>query len=137
MSFDRTEFDETDAALRRALLAARNAAGYWEAGGPAGAFATATAVIALHQYRLTNNDPATVHATDRQCGDRIRAGLNWLALNQNSDGGWGNSRDPHSDVAVTIAARAAFAADSAAAPAYASVVAAADTWLAAHAGGGT
>ena len=131
---DREAFTETLQSARRALLAARTPAGQWEGDIPGGAFATAAAVFALHQYRLACNDDAAVRATDAQSSKLVRQGLGWLALNQNADGGWGETVESGSDVGSTALCWAAFTADSTTATGYSSAVAAAEAWLARAAG---
>lgn len=77
------------------LLAERDSDGCWRGRLSSSALATATAVSALA-------------VSDRKrYGDLIRAGAAWLAADQNTDGGWGDSPDSPSNLATTMLAVAA------------------------------
>ncbi len=132
---DRDAVSETLANARRALLDARTPDGHWEGELSASALSTATALFALHLYREASTDASAIAADDARIARLVRAGLNWLALNQNADGGWGDTVKSFSNISTTALCWAAFAADSAAAPAYANVVSAAQSWLTNAAGG--
>lgn len=85
-----------------ALLAERDTRGVWVGELSASALSTATAVVAL----------ATV---DRQLGEKLHAdligrGLNWLAQNRNSDGGWGDTVLSKGNISTTALCWAAFGA---------------------------
>lgn len=135
MPFDRAVLDETLANARLLLLAASNAAGHWEGELSSSALSTATAVFALHQYREALSDDAAIRATDATTSRLIRAGLGWLALNQNADGGWGDTTASLSNVSTTMLCWGAFVADpNFAAGSYTSTIAAVERWLAARAG---
>lgn len=111
-------------------------AGHWEGELSASALSTATAVFALHQYWATA--PASVESrrVDRDCDRLVRAGLAWLALHQNADGGWGDTIKSVSNISTTALCWAAFAVDSArACGAYGATVTAAEAWLGNAAGG--
>ena len=82
---------------RQALLAERTADGFWIGELSSSALATATATSALALV-----DPG------RHAG-LIERGMRWLAGNQNSDGGWGDTPDSPSNVATTMLAQAALA----------------------------
>lgn len=130
------DLDATLANARRRLLHARSAAGHWEGELSSSALSTATAVFALHQFWRASPASSLSRATDRECDRLVRAGLAWLALHQNADGGWGDTVKSVSNISTTALCWAAFAVDSAkAANAYGSTVAAAEAWLA-HAAGG-
>lgn len=75
---------------RRALLAERNASGYWEGELSTSALSTATAVVALHQV-----DPVAHVAL-------ITGGLRWLIDHQNADGGWGDTVKSASNISTTL-----------------------------------
>jgi squalene-hopene/tetraprenyl-beta-curcumene cyclase len=77
------------------LVALMNPQGFWEGHLSSSALSTATAITAL----ALANDPADVR--------RIKAGLVWLAGNQNKDGGWGDTIDSPSNLASTLLAVAA------------------------------
>jgi len=94
---DQERLRQAFGALRDALLAERSAAGHWTGELSASALATATAVSAL---------AVAGEATDRP---RIREALAWLALDQNPDGGWGDSPESPSNLPTTMLVRAAFA----------------------------
>ena len=135
MPVDRAALDETLANARRLLLAARNVAGHWEGELSSSALSTATAVFALHQYREALTDDATIRATDATTSRLIRAGLGWLALNQNADGGWGDTTASLSNISTTMLCWGAFVADpNFAAGSYTATIAAVERWLAAKAG---
>lgn len=79
---------------RSALLAERNADGWWEGELSSSALSTATAVSALS---LVGGHESL-----------MRAGLNWLATHQNADGGWGDTVKSFSNISTTMLCRAAF-----------------------------
>jgi squalene-hopene/tetraprenyl-beta-curcumene cyclase len=82
--------EETIAALRDGLLAARGAQGYWQGRLSSSALSTATATFAL----------ATVDRTRYR--SLIDRGLAWLCENQNADGGWGDTVDSPSNLSTTM-----------------------------------
>ena len=92
-------FQSTRAELARALLAERNEKGVWEGELSTSALSTATAVCALSQVDAQAHEPL------------ITDGLNWLTLNINSDGGWGDTIRSHSNISTTALCWAAFALD--------------------------
>ncbi len=77
---------------RDALLAQRNTEGHWRGGLSSSALSTATAVQALY---LAGQD-----------GDEelILGGLQWLIINQNPDGGWGDTTSSFSNLSTTLLA---------------------------------
>src|SRR5438132_13708385 len=86
---------------RNALLAERNAAGFWTGELSASALSTATAVSALALVQK--------HTTRAQSFDAlIKAGLQWLARHQNEDGGWGDTVLSLSNISTSMLAWAAF-----------------------------
>jgi len=75
---------------RAHLLAERNAAGHWEGELSSSALSTATAVVALS-------------VIDRErFADLIAGGIDWLAANQNEDGGWGDTVLSFSNISTTL-----------------------------------
>jgi squalene-hopene/tetraprenyl-beta-curcumene cyclase len=133
---DLADLDVTLANARARLLAARNAAGHWEGELSSSALSTATAVFALHQYWTSAPASAGSREVDRACERLVRAGLAWLALHQNPDGGWGDTVHSLSNISTTALCWAALSIDAGkAAPACASSAAAAESWLARAAGG--
>ncbi|HET6248110.1 MAG TPA: prenyltransferase/squalene oxidase repeat-containing protein [Tepidisphaeraceae bacterium] len=134
-------FESTLAKARQTLLDARAANGAWEGELSSSALATATAVFALHLFiehatRLPEEQEVVIldRSTERACRKAVNDGLAWLALHQNRDGGWGDTIISFSNISTTALCWAAFAADGGPVNAYGSVVAAAEKWLAEHAG---
>ena len=113
----------------RALLNARGSHGHWEGELSSSALSTATAVFAMSQAleaQAERADPAFA----AQAGKLIRQGLGWLALNQNSDGGWGDTTLSFSNISTTCLCWAAFVADENwAAGAYDNTLRAVEKWL--------
>ncbi|QOV88492.1 prenyltransferase/squalene oxidase repeat-containing protein [Humisphaera borealis] len=113
----------------RALLDARGPHGHWEGELSSSALSTATAVFALSQVLETQAERADPAFVSR-AGKLIRQGLGWLALNQNSDGGWGDTTLSLSNISTTCLCWAAFVADENwAAGAYESTLRAVEKWL--------
>ncbi|RPI60310.1 MAG: squalene--hopene cyclase, partial [Planctomycetaceae bacterium] len=79
IALDISELDRATREVRRRLLAARTADGYWVGQLSSSALSTATATFALH---IVDGD---AHAA------QVRAGLAWLVGHQNADGGWGDT----------------------------------------------
>jgi len=79
------------------LLSLRNEAGFWEGELSSSALSTATAVVALGSV------DAPRHA------DLIAGGAEWLAANQNEDGGWGDTTLSFSNISTTLLCWAALA----------------------------
>jgi squalene-hopene/tetraprenyl-beta-curcumene cyclase len=121
-SIDPVALEETLANARRALLEARNEAGYWEGELSSSALSTATAIFALSLHPQWRDNPL------------VARGLEWLKATQNSDGGWGDTIKSLSNISTTALCWAAFMA----APeqdAYRETLRRADAWLTAKAGG--
>src|SRR6266581_7815538 len=82
-----------------ALLAERNADGYWTGELSSSALSTATAIGALglvqKQTGLRSHDQL------------IANGLAWLATHQNADGGWGDTVKSFSNISTSMLCRAA------------------------------
>ncbi len=105
-------------AVRAELLAERTA-GHWSGELGSSPFATAAAVSALvaaHQ-RDSRHALQTVTAGDGQPIEHVVQGdlselllesVNWLARNQNADGGWGDCIGTRSNIGATMLVQAAF-----------------------------
>jgi squalene-hopene/tetraprenyl-beta-curcumene cyclase len=83
-----------------ALLAERNAGGYWTGELSTSALSTATAVSALALVQR--------HAHGPRFDALIAGGIAWLATHQNPDGGWGDTVKSISNISTTMLCRAAF-----------------------------
>jgi squalene-hopene/tetraprenyl-beta-curcumene cyclase len=96
LEFDPERLKRAYHTARDALLAERNAEGFWVGELSSSALATAVAIIALKlvdetQHRL-----------------QIDAGLAWLTTHQNNDGGWGDTTKSFSNISTSMLVRAAF-----------------------------
>lgn len=80
------ELDRTIAHLVARLVERRTEGGWWEGHLSSSALSTATATTAL---ALATNDD-------------LGPGLDWLAANQNADGGWGDTVLSRSNISTTI-----------------------------------
>src|SRR4051812_9563368 len=129
MAVDRDALLETLNNARAALLAARGPHGHWEGELSSSALSTATAVFAIYQALEGMGD--TVDPELARVGGRlIRQGLAWLSLNQNRDGGWGDTTASFSNISTTCLCWAAFVADENwASGAYDHSLRAAERWL--------
>jgi squalene-hopene/tetraprenyl-beta-curcumene cyclase len=96
MTTNRAAVQETLQRLSQRLLAARTPSGHWEGRLSSSALSTATAVAAL------------AVAGSEAYAERIEQGLDWLAGNQNSDGGWGDTTLSLSNISTTALGWAAF-----------------------------
>src|SRR5437588_5823518 len=83
-----------------ALLKERKPEGHWVGELSTSALSTSTAVMAL--YLVGKDAPAP----ERE--PLIAGGLAWLAVHQNSDGGWGDTTKSFSNISTTMLCRAAF-----------------------------
>jgi len=90
-----------------ALLAERNAQGFWEGELSSSALSTATAVTALALALKHGANPQSPILNPQSS---IATGLKWLAENQNADGGWGDTTKSLSNNSTTTLCWAAFGA---------------------------
>ncbi|MDA1232688.1 MAG: squalene--hopene cyclase, partial [Planctomycetota bacterium] len=92
------------------LLSKRNTHGWWTGRLSTSSLSTATALMALHKAVA-----ATTDETQKQRWQQlIDGGLTWLAKNQNSDGGWGDTVLSISNISTTMLAHAVFRVSAAA-----------------------
>ena len=119
------QLERTLAQLTDTLLGELNGLGYWEGELSSSALSTAVATIALRQMELRSGDNS--HRS------QIAGGLQWLAANQNSDGGWGDTSRSKSNISTTALCWAAFGACQAD-ERYGQTVSAGEAWLARAAG---
>jgi squalene-hopene/tetraprenyl-beta-curcumene cyclase len=87
-------------AARADLLAERNADGHWIGELSSSALSTATAVSALSLMGSNASEASTTNLVQRA--------TTYLATQQNSDGGFGDTNRSHSNIATTMLVRAAF-----------------------------
>lgn len=87
--------------VKALLLSERNADGHWTGELSSSALSTATAIsaLALMQKHATKPDPIWASLISR--------GVEYLAKQQNSDGGFGDTDKSHSNIATTMLAIAA------------------------------
>ena len=111
-----------------ALLAERNARGFWEGELSSSALSTATAVTALAVALKHGSNPQSPILNPQSS---ISGGLKWLAANQNADGGWGDTTKSLSNISTTTLCWAAFGA-AGADEMFANIVGNAERWLEEH-----
>ncbi len=116
------------ATARDALLAERNPQGHWSGELSASALSTATAITALAIVEKHRGPFSSDHRL------LIERGLDWLARNRNADGGWGDTVKSKSNISTTALCWAAFGAVPGADAQHASVLRAAEAWLARYSG---
>ncbi len=93
---------------RDRLLAERRPEGYWQGELADSALATATAIIALEMYRQAQSSgEAPPVASESLLQSLVRRGLQWLAADQNPDGGWGDTPLNASNLSATALCRTA------------------------------
>ena len=84
-----------------ALLAERTPEGHWVGELSTSALSTATAVSALALVQKASPEHGSFDSL-------ISGGINWLAANQNADGGWGDTVRSFSNISTMMLCRAAF-----------------------------
>ena len=114
---DKTRLIAAYETARERLLESRVSTGSWVGCLASSALATATAVSALS---IVKRQMAARHSSSSSCGSGfsdqdekrlgslILNGVQWLANEQNGDGGWGDTDQSHSNIATTMLAIAAF-----------------------------
>ena len=95
-------FERTRRNAVQRLLDERNEQGWWTGELSSSALSTATAVTALALVDRMRGE--TVHA------ERVARGIDWLASQQNDDGGWGDTDKSFSNISTTTLVWAAFSA---------------------------
>lgn len=126
-ALDRERLSRAVAVVNEHLLAALGPDGHWVGELSSSALSTATAVTAL-----------ALVERESQISDfrsQIARGLDWLARNQNSNGGWGDTTLSLSNLSTTTLCWAAFGAVQGADAQFRSTVQKAETWLIKQAGG--
>ena len=125
----------TDAALRDArvrmladrLLERRAAPDHWVGHLASSALSTATATLAL---------AVTDRARSSAAFERfVRGGTRWLVVNQNADGGWGDTTRSRTNISTTVIAWAALSFLDSGDTDHRDAVARAESWLRGAAGG--
>jgi squalene-hopene/tetraprenyl-beta-curcumene cyclase len=108
---------------RAALLAERNAGGWWEGRLSSSALSTATASIALLRVDHEVHRPHALR------------GLGWLADTQCAGGGWGDTPESLPNLSTTLLCRAAFGLAGDASAPWQENVRRCDAWITQTAGG--
>jgi squalene-hopene/tetraprenyl-beta-curcumene cyclase len=93
---------------RADLLAEAAPSGHWVGELSSSALSTATAISAMAVYQQHAHLAERDEALDRRINELIVRGLRWLAKQQNTDGGWGDTDRSQSNIATTMLVRAAF-----------------------------
>lgn len=144
MILDRQRLEKATKRAVSALLAERNEAGHWEGKLSDSALSTATAVTALAVWEREIDRNALNLGEGRNLFDEshtaarqnaIQCGLQWLADNQNEDGGWGDTAWSFSNISTTALGWAAFGAVPGADEEFETTVTRARDWLRGKTGG--
>lgn len=126
-ALDRERLNRAVARVNEELPAAIGPNGHWVGELSSSALSTATAVTALalvqRESQISNHQ------------SQIRTGLDWLARNQNTDGGWGDTTLSLSNLSTTTLCWAAVGAVPGADEQFRTTVQKAEAWLAQRAGG--
>ncbi len=94
------------------LMAETTADGHWTGQLSSSALSTATAISALAIVeRHAPMAAGRIADERRECAlsELVMGSVRWLARSQNADGGWGDTNKSDSNLATTLAVRAAFA----------------------------
>lgn len=105
------QLERIAAAYRQArgdLLAERTATGHWVGELSTSALSTATAVSALSLVRRHATSAGGANGATRDFTRVIAGGVEWLAGQQNDDGGWGDTDRSYSNISTTMLVRAAY-----------------------------
>ena len=117
---DRQRLADAHQTVRSKLLAERNTAGHWEGELSSSPLSTATAISALvlaEQHEVSCGLPAYTPGEEpshideiyrNDLSELIVQSLQWLARQQNDDGGWGDTDRSRSNIATTMLVQAAF-----------------------------
>ncbi len=106
MCLDNTLKERLEAALEKAsreLLSRRNDQGHWTGKLSSSALSTATAVSALSLYRKS----LPKHQDAARIDDLVQKAVQWLVVNQNADGGWGDTDKSFSNISTTLLVKSA------------------------------
>jgi len=95
-SMSNPQIDEAMMELKSILVKEMIDGSHWEGHLSSSALSNATALSALS----FSNAP--------EDGEKLHAGLEWLFVHQNSDGGWGDTTDSPSNLSTTLLVNAAF-----------------------------
>jgi len=98
------ELRQAQAAAVDVLLSRRVAEGYWQGRLSSSALSTAVAAFALGR------------AGGPVCEPLVTRALDWLAVNRNDDGGWGDTTVSHSNLSTTVLCWCALSSDQAGEP---------------------
>ncbi len=97
MNIDIQTLKATTELLRERLLASRINVSHWE-----GQLSSSALSTAIASFALTQVDRAKYNSL-------INDGLHWLSVNQNADGGWGDTTDSPSNLSTTMLCYSAMA----------------------------
>ncbi|MCA9248457.1 MAG: squalene--hopene cyclase, partial [Planctomycetales bacterium] len=110
--FDRSRLEAAYSKAREDLLSQRNRAGHWVGRLCSSPLSTATALSALvlaeQHCRRANKKYVPENAYQGDLSEQIVQSLNWLADQQNEDGGWGDTDRSLSNIATTMLVHATF-----------------------------
>lgn len=100
LSIDANRLESAWQTARAALLAERTPEGFWIGELSTSALSTAVAMMALALVQKSR--------ASGELDALILGGAEWLAANQNTDGGWGDTVKSVSNISTTMLCRAAF-----------------------------
>jgi squalene-hopene/tetraprenyl-beta-curcumene cyclase len=107
MDVDRERLNRCYRQVRTSLLAERNASGVWEGELSTSSLSTATAVLALEMVRRAETKVLSTEYSVLSTR-LIARGIEWLAGQQNADGGWGDTTRSFSNISTTMLCHAVF-----------------------------